>query len=45
MKIEVLWDDMLRWLVNTDIQGDILPIPSASGSFGCLISMKILIFN
>ena len=22
MKIEVLWDDMLWWLVNTDIVGE-----------------------
>ena len=45
VKIEVLWDDMLCWLVNTDILGNVLPVPSASGSFGCLTSMKTLIFS
>jgi hypothetical protein len=45
MKIGVLWDKVLWWLVNTYIEGDVLPAPLAFGSFGCLISVKILIFN
>jgi len=34
MKIQVLCDDMLWWPVNTDIFGDVLLVPSASGSLG-----------
>jgi hypothetical protein len=41
MKIEILWEDMLWWLVNTDILGNVLPVPSASSSLGCVTSMKI----
>jgi hypothetical protein len=44
MKIEILWDDMLWWPVNIDILGNILPVPSASSSLGCLTSLKILNF-
>jgi len=39
MKIDVLWDDMLWWLVNSDV----LPVASASISLGCVTSMKTLI--
>ena len=41
MNIEVLWDDMLWWLVNTDILGNVLPVPSHSSSVVCVTSMKI----
>jgi hypothetical protein len=41
MEIQILWDDMLRWLVNTDILGNVLPVPSAPSSLGCVTSMKI----
>ena len=33
MKTEVLWDDVLWWVVNTDILGDVLPVHSASCDF------------
>jgi len=45
MKIQVLWDDMLWWLVNTAFWWNILPVPSGSSSFGCVTSMKISIFS
>ena len=41
MKIEVLWDDMLWWLVNTDILGNVLPAPLPSSSLMCITTMKI----
>ena len=41
MKIQVLCDDMLWWPVNTDILGNVLPVPSASSSLGCVTFMKI----
>ena len=43
MKIEVLWYDMLWWVVNTGMYGDVLPVASASISFGCVTSLRILI--
>jgi len=43
MKIEVLWYDMLWWLVNTGILGNVLPVASASIIFGCVTSLRILI--
>ena len=45
MKIEVLRDDMLWWLLNTDILVNVLPIPSVSSNLGCETSMMIRIFN
>jgi len=44
MKIQVLWDDMLWWQVNT-LWGNVLPVPSASSSLGCVTFMKISIFS
>ena len=42
MNIEVLWDDMLWWLVNTQtFWGNVLPVPSPSSSVVCVTSMKI----
>ena len=41
MKIEVLWDYKLWWLVNTDFWVNVLPVPSASSSFGYVTSVKI----
>ena len=38
MKVQVLWDDMLWWLV---IRVNVLPVPSASSSLGCVTCMKI----
>jgi len=45
MKIQGLWDDMLWLLVNTDILGNVLSVPSASSSLACVTSMKISIFS
>jgi hypothetical protein len=41
MEDQVLLHDMLWWPVNTDFWGNVLPVPSASSSHGCVTVMKI----
>jgi hypothetical protein len=45
MEIQILWDDMLWWPVNTIILGGVLPVLSASSCLRFVTSMQVWIFS